>query len=182
MRKPLDTQVRYGLARRLLHRAVRLVPNTALYGLVIYCVGCVIPTPLDRAPAPTNYSPVFVTSRVNPAFGKISQRVLVPGPFTLAATDPNPDDALDVHLFEPDSTGALVYIGVDWPLMIPTPPDQTDPNLRLYSTTATLCPQGTQGQTFDVYAIVADRPFQGSLPKVQDGGLSDTNHWELSCM
>ena len=34
---------------------VGIVSNSALYGMVIWCIGCVIPTPLDREPAPTNY-------------------------------------------------------------------------------------------------------------------------------
>ena len=32
------------------------------------------------------------------------------------------------------------------------------------------------------YAIVADRDFMGSEAKVQEGGLSDENHWEQTCM
>jgi len=45
--------------------------NVALYGLVIYGVGCIIPTPLDQAMQETNARPVFVTDKVLPAFGPL---------------------------------------------------------------------------------------------------------------
>lgn len=170
---------RHPLARRLLQRAVGLVYNATLYGFVIWCIGCVIPTPLDRAPAPINYNPVFVTSRVSPAFGKTS--VPTNGiTVSVAATDPNHDDVLTVHLFEPDSMGTLIYTGATATLMIPTPPDPDDPNLRIGSVNATPCLNAPDGTKFLLYAVVADRPFTGNTPRA-DGGLTDSNHWEVTC-
>lgn len=168
-----------GLARRLLRTAVGIVYNSTLYGFVIWCIGCVIPTPLDRAPADVNYSPVFVTNSITPKFGKTS--VPTSGiTFSLAATDPNTNDTLTVHLFEQDSTGALIYTGAPATLMIPVPPDSTDPNLRIGSIDATPCLNAPDGTSFLLYAVVADRPFTGNTPRA-DGGLTDSNHWEVTC-
>jgi hypothetical protein len=175
---------RRGVARRLLGRAPGIVYNSALYGFVIWCVGCIIPTPLDRAPPQTNYRPVFVTSQVNPPFGKSTQTISSATTLALAATDPNPDDTLTVHLFEPDSTqpGGLGFTGLSETLTIPSPPDTSDPNLRLGSIDARLCLNAADGTMFDLYAVVADRPFNttGNL-SLADGGLTDSNHWEVTC-
>jgi hypothetical protein len=84
MLKLQHIQLDKGLARRLLRRAPGIVYNATLYGFVIWCIGCVIPTPLDRAPGNMNY------------------------------------------------------------------------------------------------AVVADRPFTGNTPRA-DGGLTDSNHWEVTC-
>jgi hypothetical protein len=171
---------RGGLARRVLRRGLGIVYNSALYGMVIYCIGCVIPTPLDRAPAPTNYSPVFVTTRVNPAFGQMSEAITSGITLSFAATDPNHDDLLTVHLFDTDSTGTQFFIG-GTPLTIPSTPDPDDPDLRLGTLETALCLHNQSGDKREVFAVVADRDFMGSQPKVQEGGLSDTNHWELTC-
>jgi hypothetical protein len=170
---------RRGLARRLLRRGVGIVYNSTLYGFVIWCIGCVIPTPLDRAPGNMNYPPSFVTTRVTPAFGKTS----VPTSginLSLAATDYNTDDVLTVHLFEQDATGALIPTGPPATLMIPAPPDPDDPNLRLGSIDATPCLNAPDGTSFLLYAVVADRSFTGNTPRA-DGGLTDSNHWEVTC-
>jgi hypothetical protein len=157
------------------------VYNSALYGMVIYCVGCVIPTPLDRAPAETNFSPVFVTSRVTPAFGPTSVAITGTLNLSLAATDPNRDDVLTVRLFEPLPTGELFYTQQTTTLNLPSPADVDDPNLRLGSATPPICLNAHAGDTFDLYAIVADRDFMGTEARVQAGGLSDSNHWEVTC-
>lgn len=175
---------RRGVARRLLQRAVGIVSNSALYGLVIWCIGCVIPTPLDRAPPATNFRPTFVTSQVTPAFGPAPQSVSSNVTLALAATDPNPDDTLTVHFFEPDplTPGGFIYSGLNLTLATPTPPDPDDPNLRLGNLDEGLCLNAVAGKTFDLYAVVADRPFNttGNLTHA-DGGLTDTNHWEFTC-
>jgi hypothetical protein len=179
MLKPQHIQLDGGLARRLLRRAPGIVYNSTLYGFVIWCIGCVIPTPLDRAPADTNYAPSFVTARVNPLFGK------TPVPtgginLTLYATDPNHDDVLTVHLFEQIATGALIPTSAPATLMIPVPADPDDPNLRIGSIDATPCVNAPDGTSFLLYAVVADRPFTGNTPRA-DGGLTDSNHWEVTC-
>jgi len=169
---------RRGVARRVLRRAVGIVYNSALYGFVIWCIGCVIPTPLDRAPPDTNFAPSFVTGRVIPAFGKLS----VPTSginLALAATDPNEKDILTVHLFEQDPTGMLIPTSAPATLMIPVPPDPDDSLMRLGSIDATPCLNAPDGTSFLLYAVVADRAFQGNTPKTD--GLSDSNHWEVTC-
>ena len=154
--------------------------NSAIYGVVIWCIGCVIPTPLDRAPAPTNYSPVWVTSRVTPAFGPTSVAITGQLNLSLAATDPNHDDVLTVHLFEPLPTGGLLYTNFNTSLTIPSTPDTDDPNLRLGSFEPPVCLNAHPGDTFDLYAVVADRPFTQDTTRAE-GGLTDSNHWEVTC-
>ena len=178
---------RAGLARRLLRWARGIVYNSALYGFVIWCVGCVIPTPLDRAPAPTNYPPVFVTTRVTPAFGPVTESLSSPGTtIALAATDPNTADTLKVVLFQPDlaNPGTFDSIGYMATLMIPSPPDSEDSNLRLGTIDdAKLCRNARDGDKFDVYAFVADRDFNNPPANITQaaGGLTDSNHWEVTC-
>jgi hypothetical protein len=171
---------RRGVARRLLRVGTGIVYNSALYGLVIWSIGCVIPTPLDRAPAPTNYNPVFVTSRVTPPFGKLSGSSSSAIPLSLAATDPNADDTLKVRLFVPSSSapGGLQYLSIEQQLTDAMDPD--DPNLRIGSLDPPLCLNAMPGTTFDVFAVVADRSFTGNTARA-DGGLTDQNHWELTC-
>ena len=75
--------------------------QSAFYGLIIFGIGCVIPTPLDPAPQETNARPTFVTENVQPKFGPL-------GPYSqsdnvtlsLVASDPNLKDELSVRLFE----------------------------------------------------------------------------------
>lgn len=181
MLKPHDIWRRRGLARRLLRKGIAIVYNSTLYGFVIWCIGCVIPTPLDRAPAPVNYAPVFVTSRVMPAFGPATESVSSAIALSLAATDPNPDDTLEVRLFVPSTTapGGLQYLDVATTLT--SAPDADDPNLRIGSLAPSPCLFATPGATFDLYAVVADRPFTGNMARA-DGGLTDSNHWDLTCM
>ncbi|MCU1280571.1 MAG: hypothetical protein JWM53_4117 [bacterium] len=172
---------RRGLARRVLRRGFGIVSNSALYGMVIYCIGCVIPTPLDRAPAPTNYGPVWVTSRVQPPFGPTSLSVSSTIALSLVATDPNPDDTLTVRLFVPSATapGGLQYLSIEKTLT--SAPDMDDPNLRIGSLEPPLCRNAASGTSFDVFAYVADRDFSG-VTATAPGGLTDSNHWELTCM
>jgi len=184
---PQGIITRRGVARRLLQRAAGIVYNSALYGFVIWCIGCVIPTPLDRAPADTNFRPTFVTSQVNPPFGPLTERLSSAGTtIGLAATDPNVGDTLKVELFQPDLTmpGTFHSIGWNATLMLPTPPDSEDPNLRIGTIeTAKLCLNARDGDKFDVYAFVADRDFNKPPLNVTQaaGGLTDSNHWEVSC-
>jgi hypothetical protein len=164
------------------------VYNSALYGLIIWCVGCIIPTPLDRAPTQTNFSPVFVTNSVTPLFGALAATIDQPTTLSLAATDPNADDALVVHLFQPDPTTKGSYILLQPPIALikPTNPDPNgDPNLRLGSQEVQLCLNAPDNFMTDVYAVVADRPFNagssGADIILSDGGLTDSNHWEVTC-
>jgi hypothetical protein len=172
---------RGGLARRVLRKGLGIVYNAPLYGMVIYCIGCVIPTPLDRAPAEMNFQPAFVTSRVQPPFGPASESVTSPIALSIAATDPNPDDTLKVRLFVPSPTapGGLQFLDVERTLT--KAPDADDPNLRVVSLEPFPCINAMPGKMFDVYAVVADRDFTG-VTATSTGGLTDQNHWELTCM
>jgi hypothetical protein len=185
MLEPKHIAARAGVARRLLSKSVRIVSNSALYGLVIWCIGCVIPTPLDRAPGQTNYRPTFVTSQVTPGFGKQAAPVGGAINLSIAATDPNEDDTLIVHFFQPDlsTPGAFVpAAAAPLTLMTKVPPDADDPNLRIGSEDAPLCLNVPANTTFDIYAVVADRAFNtmGNLTHA-DAGLTDTNHWTFTC-
>jgi hypothetical protein len=175
---------RRGLARRLLRMGAGIVFNSALYGFAIWCIGCVIPTPLDQEPAPVNYAPVFVTTQVSPPFGPLPVPITTGVTVSLAATDPNSGDTLSVGMFEPDATvqGGLRQVVAPQTLMKPPPSDMGDPNLRLGSIDLSVCFNSTDGKTFDLYAIVADRPFASTGNRSQaPGGLTDSNHWEVTC-
>ncbi len=166
----------------------RIVYNSALYGFVIWCVGCIIPTPLDRAPPQTNFSPVFMTTQVTPSFGPLAATIDKVTTLSLAATDPNSDDTLTVHLFQPDpmTKGSYLLVQPSIAMNKPTPPDPNgDPNLRLGSAEVQLCLDVADNTMFDLFAVVADRPFNtgssGPLIVQADGGLTDMNHWEVTC-
>ena len=175
---------RHAVARRLLRKGARIVSDSALYGLVIWCIGCVIPTPLDQAPAPVNYPPVFVTTQVTPPFGPLPDPISTGVTVSLAATDPNPDDVLSVALFEPDAAapGGLRQVVAPQTLMKPSASDMGDPNLRIGSIDLPVCFNSTDGFMFDLYAFVADRPFSSTGNRSQaPGGLTNSNHWEITC-
>ncbi|MDB4968747.1 MAG: hypothetical protein JWN44_4436 [Myxococcales bacterium] len=156
--------------------------NSALYGLVVYGVGCVIPTPLDQTQQTPNYSPVFVTSQVQPRFGPLgplSQSQLLS--ITMVASDANLDDTLQARLFELIN-GTLVATGQTTTLN-PIVPAGDDATLRLGGFELALCAGKAPASIHYIYAVVADRGFQSPTSSVVSGnGLSDTNHWELSCM
>ena len=184
MAKPHAIVTRRAVARRLLRVGARIVSDSAIYGFVIWCVGCVIPTPLDQAPAPTNYPPVFVTTQVTPPFGPLHDPISTGVTVSLAATDPNADDVLSVAMFQPDAAapGGMRQVVPPQMLMKPAASDMGDPNLRLGSIELPVCFNSTDGFTFDLYAFVADRPFASTGNRSQaPGGLTDSNHWEVTC-
>jgi hypothetical protein len=175
---------RRAVARRVLRRAAGIVYNSALYGFVIYCIGCVIPTPLDQAPAQMNYPPVFVTTQVTPPFGPLPDPISTGVTVSLVATDPNPDDVLSVALFEPDATapGGMRQVVAPQTLTKQAASDMGDPNLRVGSIDLPVCFNSTDGFMFDLYAFVADRPFSSTGNRSQaPGGLTNSNHWEITC-
>ena len=157
-----------------------VVSSSALCGIVLCSIGCIIPTPLDRAPAPVNYQPAFVTAHVVPAFGPASESINSGITIALGATDPNHDDILTVKLFTPAATGGFQSLDIGTTLMIPSPPDADDPDLRLGSIETALCLRAQPGQQFEIYAFVADRPFTGATT-MAEGGLTDSNHWQFTC-
>jgi hypothetical protein len=159
------------------------VNDTVLYSLVIYSIGCVIPTQLDREQAPTNYPPVWVTSMVMPPFGPLAPPQNAMTQINLFATDPNPDDTLVARAFLRLSDGSYQIKNTQATLL---------PLVQLQDmgTETSLIRAGNfepfdycggliQG-TYFLYAFVADRDFVGNT-NVVNGGLSDSNHWELTC-
>ena len=173
-----------GLARRLLNSRRKLVNNTVLYSLVIYSIGCVIPTQLDREQTPTNYPPVWVTSMVMPPFGLLAPAKDTQTQINLFASDPNLDDTLVARAFLYDGLTKMYQIR-NTPATLSLPPvtSTSDPlqatiragNFEPFD----YCSDLNQG-TYFLYAFVADRPFVGNT-NVVNGGLSDSNHWELMC-
>ena len=117
---------------------------------------------------------------MTPPFGPATESVSSAIAISFAATDPNADDTLKVRLFVPSSMapGGLQYLSLEAPLTDAMDPD--DPNLRIGSIDPLLCLNATPGTTFDVFAVVADRPFTGATARA-DGGLTDQNHWEVKC-
>jgi hypothetical protein len=176
------------MARAVLEKGPRLVWDSAIYALVIYCVGCVIPTPLDQAPSQTNFAPVFVTSKVSPMFGPITHTASESFELNLVVDDPNfaqpnPPDELHARLFVPDPStpGALQWFdGNDLTFLPASVPDPMNPRLR-YGTFAAAPRCFGRSGTFNLYVIVSDRRFNPMNPSMSDGGLSDSNHWELTC-
>jgi hypothetical protein len=157
--------------------------NAGLYGLVVYGVGCIIPTPIDQAQQTPNYSPVFVTEKVSPMFGllgPLSQTQVIP--LTIVASDANPSDDLQVRLFE-SINGTLVSTGQTTSLAYPSVRDPNPDNAtqRFGGFEFALCGGRTAGLHL-LYAVVADRKFVNPTSFTPDGGLSDSNHWDVSCM
>jgi hypothetical protein len=176
------------LARRLLDRGPRIVSDTIVYALVIYSVGCIVPTPLDHTEAPTNYAPTFVTSKVNPPFGPISftqsdlfeLNIVVDDP---DVGEPGSQDDLYARLFYLDNEN-LVWDASQIRLTAAPVPDPTNPHLRYGTFPASrrcLFAPNKSGINY-LYAVVSDRPFSNTNPSTSDAGLTDTNHWELTCM
>jgi hypothetical protein len=178
--------MRKGMARRLLRLAIGIVSNSALYGMVMWCIGCVIPTPLDSEPAPKNFRPSFVTTQVTPPFGPLTEHLASTGStLALAATDPNTGDTLKVHLFQPNPNSPFGYDFIGWnaTLAAPLQPDSEEPNLRVGTIQARLCNNARDNDKFDIYAAVADREFN-MLPAnitLAAGGFTEMNHWEVTC-
>ncbi len=174
------------LARRLLEKRPGIVLDTCLYAIVIYALGCVIPTPLDQAPTPTNYRPVFVTDQVNPSFGQLTRTQADVFELNLVVDDPDvsmatSNDDLRARLFFPSlmPNAPLLYTGYEATFHAQSPPDPMNPNFR-YATfgPASFC-AGRSG-TSNLFVIVSDRQFDMTDP-TKTAGLTDENHWELTC-
>lgn len=187
MLKRLILRLRKGLARRVLNHPLRLVSDTILYALVIYSVGCIVPTPLDPTPAPTNFAPVFVSA--TPNFGPLTRTQTDLIEFDVSVDDPDindpgSQDELHARLFFLDSSNMLQWLdGNDLsPTAQQVTGDMGDPRLRFFQFPAIPRCAGRSGQTIFVYVIVSDRKFSTTNPSMpQAGGLTDTNHWELTC-
>src|SRR5690348_9163238 len=107
-----------------------LLPAVAMCAL--YAAGCIIPTPLEQAPQETNEPPSFPVGQENPTFGPITSTSSDTIAFEVTAADPNLDDTLTMRLFKLGSSGrdSRVYLGIEAPLVFPSPPDPDHPTWR----------------------------------------------------
>ena len=148
-------------------------------------IGCVIPTPLDRAPAPIELSRrSFVTSRVTPTFGALAGADRARSTCRSRRPIPTTDDTLvRAPVRARTATGAShLRRRAARRSMIPVPPDsgRSEPAHR-QRVDATLCLNAhRRHHVRSLYAVVADRSFTGNTPHA-DGGLTDSNHWEVTC-
>ena len=172
------------LARGLLHAPARTVADTLVYAVVIYAVGCIIPTPLDQQPLQQNLPPVIRADKVMPPFGPITHQQDDLFDLSIFASDPDDtlptsQDSLRFRLYFRLADGKLSYDGNE-EFVMTSAHDPTDPTLVTATTSQRFC-QGRSG-TYYLYVIVADRPFQmADDTQVVAGGGSDQNHWELTC-
>jgi hypothetical protein len=168
-----------GLARRLLSLGRQFVSNVPLYALVIYGVGCVIPTPLDPAKPGPNLRPVILVETVSPKFGPLVRTTQSLVTFSFSAEDGDQADSLYARLFVARG-GALVTVVDDVPMAYPAVIDPDHPFVRTgESHQLPVC--GYPGGVDSLYLAVADRPFDANADTA-NGGLVDENHWELQCM
>lgn len=173
------------LAWRLLNDRVGLVRDTLLYALVIYGVGCIVPTPLDAQPATAN-APIVLRG-ANPPFGmlpKHQQTDLIE--LTVFADDADDDipgnqNTEHFRLFFQQSDNSLLYDGrSDFPLS--TENDPAHPTFLAGNTGQVRFCEGLGNQTIYLFAVVADRAFQTTNDsEVVPGGTSDQSYWVLPC-
>lgn len=177
--------LRQRLARGLLRRLPRIVSDTVLYALVIYSVGCIIPTPLDQVPAhPNAGGPSFVSS--NPNFGMITHYPTDFFDLTITVKDPDvgmadSQDEIWARLYRLTTGNVPVWNGEEIQL---TGTDLNNPRYRSGSfASATRCQAFglTGGATTDLYVIVSDRKFM-PMTQIDTAGFTDTNHWDLTCL
>ena len=185
MLKRRHISLRHWLARGLLVRVARLVSDTVLYALVIYSIGCVIPTPLDQAPEHPNVGgPTLITSAANPPFGMITHASTDPFDLNITITDPDVGDSdsqdeIWARLYRvvggmPLHTEEIQLLGTD----------SNNPHIRsgTFSELARCGAYGLGGGAItDLYVIVSDRKFT-PMTEIGTDGLFDTNHWDLTCL
>jgi hypothetical protein len=178
------------MARRLLITELAMA-NVVLGGLLCGS-GCIIPTPLQQEPAPVNTPPVFVSA--TPAFGFPVQHKVLNDPFEwdIVVDDyDGEDETLTARLFVLEDDQKLHYTNFATSVDRPLTPDLKNPQRR-YGTFAThdYCHEFSGLEptppptpfTLGVFVIVADRPFSQTDPTLSSGGLTDENHWELTCV
>jgi hypothetical protein len=158
------------------------VSKAPLYALVIYGIGCVIPTPLDQAQAQPNLPPVIITNSTDypptsPKFGLLARLSTDQVTIHVVAEDPNQTDQLTARLFV-QRGDKLDWFGPETKL---TQLDTDHPLVRIGDFTLKLC-DIYQGTTTYLFLVVADRPFDPTGSDTAPGGLVDENHWELQCM
>jgi hypothetical protein len=157
------------------------------YAVIIYGVACIVPTPLEQqAEQPVNYPVNIVADASTPPFGPLDHQHGDPVGFTIVADDPNLDDTITARIFtRPSGLGTRMWNGNSVTLFLPSVPDPQHPFRRygmfpIYALCTQLDSRG-QGGLFDVYVVVADRPFKPSPDDDQSDGFTAENHWEVTC-
>jgi hypothetical protein len=136
-----------------------------------------------------NSRPVF--AHADPAFGPMLAVTGQPEELKLFAQDPDPDpvtNQLYVRLFKLGATPtSRVYTGFETTLDYPPGTDVAQQPLTVL-TGSFFGPSGLDlcavfSDSVDLFAVVADRQFsnQPGQENTAPGGLTDENHWELSC-
>jgi hypothetical protein len=138
--------------------------------------GCLLPTQLDSAPPDVNHRPVLVTSQVQPSFGPLEHAATDTVEIQVVAEDPDLGDDLTARLFHLNAQGTLDFIAELQHLT--QDPKPNDLVRRGAFTPFKLCSVLVPG---DLFLVVADRPFTSTTAEAQ-GGLTDENHWELTCV
>jgi hypothetical protein len=161
----------------VLERRKKVVSQTVFYALTIYAVGCVIPTPLDRQPAATNYAPSIDVQLTQPTLGPLTRTTDNRWSWHVVASDPNVDDTLEAVVVERFGNGSYNFIAsvnlTKLSILDPRDPARWSGD----SKEAQWCHTFTPGIHY-LYAFVADRPITGTIDSV---GLVTSNHWELTC-
>jgi hypothetical protein len=144
--------------------------------------GCVLPTSLQEEPSPVHYRPVLVSA--DPPFGPITHSATDVVQISIVAEDPNVDDKLRVRLFKglPDQ---LVFSGLEITLLT----DQSDKTrVRRQGSFVALDLCKVYQNNDALFVVLANAPFYdpgdmmpGHVPWQSPGGLTDENHWELTC-
>lgn len=170
------------LARRLLGvRPARKMLHTSLIGsLVVFAVGCVIPTPLDEAPVGSNHKPEIVSG--TPAF--LGGTVLVDPydatlTFSVKADDLDLGDSLEARLYRLDGSSFVLVQSITLVTV-----NSNNLSERSGDFTAQFCSAGNlaHGQQFNLFIFVSDIGFPKSNdPRDLAPEHSDSRNWVLTC-
>ncbi len=141
--------------------------------------GCIVPTPLSQRPGMSDAQPSFVTSEITPPPNSNIQRLDHSDfEFSFAATDPDLDDSLKVHLLA-NSSGGTVYTFYE-EIDLQSAPADSDPARRTgVSIPHDYCRVFAAVGLTSVVAILSDRPF--TTPPANTDGLTAQTGWTLSC-
>jgi hypothetical protein len=159
------------------------VKDTILLALVIYAVGCIVPTPLDaQATQETNFSPRFYWPLVAPPFGMVTHTTTDPAwTWHLEAIDENTNQNLIATIFSYDPSTHRYNEMTTVPM---APQQSDDPMLQGLRSGDSMdrrndCISFGAGTTKLVYAFVSDKSINNDNPEASPD--ADSNHWELIC-
>jgi hypothetical protein len=150
--------------------------------LAIYCVGCIVPTPLEAETPPPNHAPQIIggypdfvkqTPFSPPVNGGMSSGSWA---FSVTAVDLDVADTLAAHLYV-NTGGALAPEGQI--VLTAT----SDPTVRTGQfQPANYCALGTPGESYYFYVYVSDRPFpEDNNPAELKQGDFAFAYWVVQC-